>query len=134
MNTARVLEILREDAAFAEASTVCNRRGTAARAVDIWTDVVSDVAVAFNGSPHCTSSEGSCGCVHAEQRLILNLAQSHSPKRRFTLLTTLEPCESCANLIVESNLFSNVFFLREYRGGKGRVILRRSDIPCKQVQ
>lgn len=133
MNARRALEILRKDAEYAESTTICNRRGTAARACMSFGDVEVTEAMAFNGSPHCSSTEGSCGCVHAEQRLVMHLVKARC-SRGLTLLTTLEPCESCANLLVESELFASVFYLRPYRGSKGTAILARAGIPCVKLE
>ena len=119
------------DQKLAEATTSCLRRGTASRAAAV-VDGVLDIQpsiVYVNGSVGCTGAMGSCGCCHAEQRLVVDLLRRPvSPKR--VLLSTLEPCQSCANLVVESALFDVVAWLMAYRGGLGRQVLVNAGIAC----
>jgi deoxycytidylate deaminase len=90
------------------------------------------IEYSVNGLPTCKAAEGGCGCIHAEQRLIIKLLKNRVAGD-LTMLTTLEPCESCANLIVESNLFSTVYFLRDYRSMVGRTILESAGIKAIQL-
>lgn len=127
---------LREDAATAGQCTTCRTRGTFARAVDLTTVVLGDdvdidaatVARAVNGSPWCSATRGSCGCVHAEQRLVLHLMRQRRPVASLLLLSTLEPCEQCAKLVAECGLFKSVAWLRGYGEGRGREILKAAGV------
>lgn len=126
---------LTDDQLAAEASTTCRRRGTMARAVIIeGEEIVLLPGAAFtNGCAHCLAFPGGCGCPHAEQKLIVALLrhERYSLRKDLCLLTSLEPCEQCANLIVECGLFTRVAWLFLYRDGRGRDILRRANIPCQ---
>ena len=122
---------LAADQQVAESVTTCRRRGTMARAVIINGESLrSTLFVAVNGGRECASIPGECGCTHAEQRLVVQALKSTEKldPRVSAVLTTLEPCEQCANLIVECGLFSSVAWLQEYRGGKGRETLKRGGI------
>ena len=129
---------LHADQLVSERATSCRRRGTMARAVLIQRvphsaddEIVPVAAFAeINGGGHCSATPAGCGCVHAEQKLIVKMLKAGKKPDHlvYAMLTTLEPCEQCANLIVESGLFSVVAWLQEYRGGKGRDILRRANI------
>lgn len=124
--------MLRDDAQLSERITTCRRRGTLARAVRIVDGEIVATQYSVNGLPTCKAVEGGCGCIHAEQRLIIKLLRSQVVGD-LTMLTTLEPCESCANLIVESGLFSAVYFLRDYRSMVGRTILESAGIKAIQL-
>lgn len=130
--TQRIHEQLIEDSRLAESLTVCRRRGTVARAGYIVDEGFDSLQWSVNGSPKCAAIEAGCGCVHAEQRLITQLLKTRIDGP-LVMLTTLEPCEQCANLIVESELFSKVFYLRDYRAKVGRAILSNAGIHVEKV-
>jgi len=122
------LALLRVDASAAQRRTRCLRRGTAAR-ITCWP---YQSATYFNGDDHCTNMKGGCGCTHAEQRAVLAILTSpvlHEIAGRCTLWVTLSPCTACANLCVNSLLFSKVVYLRELKHDlRGIDILRKAGI------
>lgn len=96
---------------YAEAQTSrCRRKSVCAIACRAETGIL--FAVAYNGPVgdwSCTNEVGRCGCMHAEQRLILDLLRDSRPPS-LDLYVTHSPCQTCANLILESNLFRRVVF------------------------
>ena len=75
------------------------------------------LSIGYNGSPTtmpndaCRNIQGSCGCLHAEQNAIALVDGSLYEKVMFV---TMEPCESCANLIAQANIYK-VFYAEQYR-------------------
>jgi len=63
------------------------------------------------GSPDSTIK---CSCIHAEANALVKAP--YGPRLR--LYTTLSPCPSCADLILNSTV-SEVVFLEEYRNPEG---------------
>jgi deoxycytidylate deaminase len=124
------------DQTQAEAATMCARMGTMARAVKITGTVDAPLIglelddFAINGGPNCKAVQGGCECSHAEQKLIIRLLQDGRRLQQMTLLSTLEPCVHCANLIVLSKLFVKVAWLLPYKTAPGGQILRRGGILC----
>lgn len=47
----------------------------------------------------CTNEVGNCGCVHAEQKAVVQLLKCMVIEDRFMLCSTYSPCTNCANLI-----------------------------------
>jgi deoxycytidylate deaminase len=126
---------LASDAEAAERATTCRRRGTMARAVVVEGEdiILLPNLVVANGGASCLALPAGCGCPHAEQKLIVKILRDSNYAKRsdLCLLSSLEPCEQCANLIVESGLFSRVAWLATYRDGRGQEILRRANIFCQ---
>ncbi len=91
-------------------TTMCLRRGTAARIVTphggFWRAMNAPVL-------SCTNMVGNCGCQHAEPRVIAKmLHESGLPPWKLTTLVTLSPCTACANLLVGLKRFDGVYWLR----------------------
>jgi deoxycytidylate deaminase len=117
----------------AEAYGQCLRRVTVAAACRNYWEVNAPMVVvnsAVNGpmpvGQSCLNIQGKCGCMHAEQKLVMHMLRQQAVKRlegKFILLSTLEPCPTCAHLIGESDLFWRVYYLRDYAEGLGSRIL-----------
>ena len=81
----------------------------------------SILAVAYNGPPvampndACRNIRGDCGCLHAEQNAIARVDNTVQNKIMFV---TMIPCESCANLIAQSDI-DIVYYCESYRNQKG---------------
>ena len=58
--------------------------------------------------------EGITHTVHAEANIISFCAKEGIPTKGTTLMTTLSPCEKCAELIIQSGI-KEVVFLERYR-------------------
>lgn len=119
------------DAVMADRVTTCRRQGTIARALsdEAPRDVISAFLPSVNGSAACKNIKGGCGCAHAEQKLIVEMLKTvGTTGKRWTLLSTLAPCEQCANLVVLSGLFHTVAWLRPYAEGAGLKILEAAGI------
>lgn len=119
----RLIDQLWADARHAELSTKCRRGGVAARLGERWE---------INGNPHCSAVPGACGCQHAEAALLIK-ALREGEYRRGVLLTTLNPCTNCAHLIIESELVTKAFYLREYRDLRGIQMLRDAGIETRKA-
>lgn len=93
-----------------------------------WAEVVS---IGYNGPPTgvnndaCRTTEGSCGCVHAEANALVKLRTTES---NLILITTLSPCELCAGLIMNSKRISRVVYHDLYRDVRGIQLLTASGI------
>lgn len=112
--------LLIADADLADRTTRCLRRGCAARALHV--EFGRDVGPFFNGpstSCDCTAVRGSCGCAHAEQRLVTTMLKEHLVRRDWKLYCTLSPCAQCADLIILSGLFVEVVYLRTLHDRRG---------------
>lgn len=118
------------DASKARGATQCLRRGTMSRLCLQLDDELILGECAINGDRYCSSTEGSCGCPHAEQKLLVSLLKGRGDNYdQMILLTTLEPCVQCANLIALVGI-RKVAWLQTYGNGEGRKILRNHGIAC----
>ena len=125
-------KLLTELTLQAEAYGQCLRRVTIAaalRAYDGGEKLLTRMTTVngpMPGGQSCLNVEGKCGCMHAEQKLVMMMLRQQLLKRiegKFILLSTLEPCPTCAHLIGESDLFWRVYYLRDYAEGLGSRIL-----------
>ena len=88
------------------------------------------LAIGYNGGPtpmnnnSCRNLKGDCGCLHAEQNAI---AMVDGTIRNKVMFVTMEPCESCANLIIQAGIMK-VYFCEEYRTHSGIVRLKDCNI------
>lgn len=124
---------LERDAEKARATTQCKRRGTMSRLCMQLGEKLMPGEYAINGNSSCTGVEGKCGCPHAEQRLIVRLLRDRAASfEQMILLTTLEPCVQCANLIILSGI-KRVAWLSPYSDSLGRVILANGGVRCIDV-
>lgn len=77
----------------------------------------------------CSNVVGSCGCVHAEPKLILSWAQYYSDK--CVILCTHSPCTNCANLIVLSGfVYAVIYRTFTEHDPRGVDIIRRAMPIC----
>jgi dCMP deaminase len=78
------------------------------------------IAMGYNGVlPNMDHSkgideDGITHTVHAEANIIAFCAKEGIPTKGTTLMTTLSPCEKCAELIIQSGI-KEVIFLEQYR-------------------
>lgn len=63
------------------------------------------------GNP-CSNEVGNCGCMHAEQKAIIDIYSkwSHLQSMRNILFCTYSPCSTCANMISYSKAFQAVVY------------------------
>lgn len=93
-------------------------------------DLSKVLAIGYNGpaaglpNDACRSSEGSCGCVHAESNAMVKLSGGSD----LTLIATCAPCEHCAGLIINSRAIGAVIYLEPYRNLMGFDALSQSGI------
>ena len=76
------------------------------------------------GNDACRNERGNCGCTHAEVNAIAKADNTIEDKFMFV---TMEPCETCANMIVQSNI-SKLFYCEEYRNHDGIIRLQRCHV------
>ena len=94
------------------------------------------LAVGYNGPPSampndgCRGLSGNCGCVHAEQNAIAIVDGTIENKIMFL---TMEPCEACANLIAQANIYK-VYYCEPYRNTAGLFRLGKCGIELFQLQ
>lgn len=93
------------------------------------------LSIGYNGNAkglnnRCDSLEpGMCGCIHAEANALIK-AGSHVKDK--VLFVTMNPCKSCAKLIVNSG-FSKVYYRTPYRLTDGIDLLKQCGIGCTQL-
>ncbi len=93
------------------------------------------LSIGYNGSPtamsndSCRNIKGDCGCLHAEQNAIAMVDGTILHK---VLFVTMNPCESCANLIVQSNI-DVVYYSNPYRNIQGIDRLRDCNVKVLRI-
>lgn len=116
---------------IAERST-CSR--TKVGAVITPSDMSTIVSMGYNGAPRlgqnaCPNDPqipGNCGCVHAEANALIKAP--YIVGYELKLFCTLSPCESCARLIVNSQV-REVVFSSFYRSPEeGLLVLLRGNV------
>lgn len=142
----------------AEQNQTCKRKAVGCAVVEIglrpvWTAkkypprlYVKPLIMAVNGplSGHeCSNVVGGCGCVHAEQRAVIDLvfARANVPcpgflePRHTILLCKYSPCTHCANLIVACQEITDVVYdvLTEH-DTRGIDILRGNILSVTQIR
>ena len=59
----------------------------------------------------CSGELASCGCMHSEPQVIMDLVGSvHNPVFQYILLCTYSPCTSCSNIIIASNMIDCIVY------------------------
>jgi len=71
--------------------------------------------------------------IHAEDNVYRKLLKSTENSLGATLYCTLQPCEICADLIIDSGTV-RVVFLNEYRCDKGITKLRKANVEVSQFR
>ena len=84
-------------------------------------DMKQILSISYNGPPRqlpndaCRNIKSDCGCLHAEQN---GIAMVDGTILNKVMFITMQPCETCANLIAQANI-SKVYYSAEYRNYKG---------------
>ena len=92
------------------------------------------LALSYNGPPtamlndSCRNIKGNCGCVHAEANAIARVDDTTDK----IMFLTMEPCEHCANLIAQANIWK-VYYNTDYRNHAGVERLRNCGIIVEQL-
>lgn len=108
------------------------RRLTAVGVVIANVEGTQIVSMGYNGQPRrvphelCDpTTEGQCGCVHAEANALLKAPYGPEP---LTMYTTMSPCVACARLLLNSRVVRLVY-RDQYRDMAGLTyLLKWSDI------
>lgn len=59
----------------------------------------------------CSGELESCGCMHSEPQVILDLVESiHHPVFQYILLCSYSPCTQCTNIIIASNCINAIIY------------------------
>ncbi|UOF80033.1 deoxycytidylate deaminase [Caudoviricetes sp.] len=120
---------------LADKSRLCLRRSCHAayhyKRVDGYVKTID----AVNGHQlhSCTAEPGSCGCPHAEAKLVLKMLE-HKAEAGGILVTTMSPCSACAWLIRLSGYAATVAYLEEYDNDRsGITVLRAGGIEVVKL-
>jgi len=57
----------------------------------------------------CLNIPGKCGCVHSEPRVVMNALRA-GWKSGLIMTCTYSPCETCANIIIDSGVVAGVVY------------------------
>lgn len=97
------------------------------------------ISVGYNGQPaggsNCCEDEYGVtkyDTVHAEDNALRHLMTSHETSTDADLYVTLQPCERCASMIIQSHI-KRVYYHQEYRCFKGIEKLKRNKIEVFQI-
>ncbi|KKL65037.1 hypothetical protein LCGC14_2158980 [marine sediment metagenome] len=99
-------------------------------------DMRQILGVGYNGNPaampndSCRGITANCGCLHAEQNAVA-MADGSIPSKR--IFITMTPCESCANIIAQSNI-DKVYYSDEYRNQDGLMRLNACHIQTTRLK
>jgi deoxycytidylate deaminase len=97
---------------WAVKETTCLRKGVGCAIIRLTEHWIDTLTVTFNGPSRkgavCTNEVGNCGCSHAEPRAIQTLLGRYGEgcSNHYWMLCTYSPCTTCANIIIDSGLFS----------------------------
>lgn len=58
----------------------------------------------------CSNEVGNCGCSHAEPRLVQEILKRGGVQGTLILVCTYSPCTNCANIVIDSGLFSGCVY------------------------
>lgn len=94
-------------------------------------DLKRVLSIGYNGpakglpEDRCKASiPGGCGCLHAEDNAI---AQCDSTIPSKVLFVTHQPCETCAQRIIQAG-FARVYYSKTYRSDSGATLLQSMGI------
>lgn len=113
----------------------CKRPNGHVGAVITTSDLRRVLSIGYNGparglaNDRCRNTAGTCGCIHAEANAIAHV-DGTTPNK--ALFCTVQPCEMCAQLIVQANI-SKVYFLKDYRNTEGAKILADCNVTLERV-
>ena len=75
---------------------------------------------------------GNSRTVHAEANAIAFCARNGIATEECILYSTLQPCEKCAELIIQAGI-NKVYYIDEYRDKTGLEVLRLSNIETTKI-
>ena len=93
------------------------------------------LSIGYNGParglPHdrCRNTPGNCGCLHAEDNAIAAV-DSTIPNK--VLFVTHQPCEQCAQRVIQANI-TQVYYLETYRSDAGAAVLNLAGIRVSRL-
>lgn len=134
------MERITREQMFIEIGQVVSKRSTCSRK-KVGCVLVLDnrvIAIGYNGVLPNTpeekglDEEGNSHTVHAEANVIAFCAKNGIPTNGCKMYVTLQPCEKCAELIIQAGVIE-VNYLEEYRCSKGLQLLIDNNIKVNQV-
>ena len=117
---------------FAERNQTCLRKAVGCAAVSFQDDGSPFVVTMKHNGPsredhECTNEVGNCGCSHAEPRVVQALLEELDMTMPLVLICTYSPCTTCANIIIDSGLFSGcVYDMLTLHDTRGEEFLRQA--------
>lgn len=98
---------------FAERNQKCLRKAVGCAAI-FFSVTKFEVAVLVHNGPsreghECTNEVGNCGCSHSEPRLVQQVL-ARQLDMPLILVCSYSPCTTCANIVIDSKLFSGVIY------------------------
>lgn len=110
-------DLFKEVIEFAERNQTCLRKAVGCAAITFTSssDVFRPLTVAMchNGPSRkgfpCSNEVGNCGCSHAEPRTVQSVIEINEVMP-LVMICTYSPCTNCANIIIDSGLFSGIIY------------------------
>lgn len=100
LSVSRIKEIIAEDAKMAAEKTTCLRKGVACTLLFPF-KYGYETRTQINGLPfegaECSNVKGNCGCMHAEQKALMQLDRI---EMNCVMLVSYSPCTQCANHLI----------------------------------
>ncbi len=96
------------------------------------------VATGYNGvlpgipDENGIDANGNSRTVHAEANAIAFCARKGISTENCILYCTLQPCEKCAELIIQAGI-DEVYYLDEYRDTTGLQVLKLSNVKTEKI-
>lgn len=134
------MERITREQMFIEIAQVVSKRSTCSRK-RVGCVLVLDnrvIAIGYNGVlPNMPEEmgldeQGNSHTVHAEANVIAFCAKNGIPTNNCKMYVTLQPCEKCAELIIQAGVIE-VNYLEEYRCDKGLQLLNNNNIKVNKV-
>lgn len=101
-----------------------------------WRELCHAVNAPMGNDPdRCIDDVGNCGCVHSEFKAVVLLLRSKLIGFNTVMVVSYSPCTPCANLIVQSKVVDEVYWLEDTAHDlRGIEILRFGRLKCGLIE
>ncbi len=98
-----------------EEPKLCKRKFVRSTILSTHTSGVTRIFSRTNGPIkdffECSGELASCGCMHSEQKVIMDLVGSiHNPVFQYLMIISYSPCTQCSNIIIASNMIDCIVY------------------------